>query len=54
MPQEERYGEQTWVLARGQAGPTPDEHVEVIPCVEFFEQRVQQPTGQRKTDRAFS
>ena len=43
VSQEQRDGEQPWVLAGGLAGHTPDEHVEVVADVEFFEQRVQQP-----------
>jgi hypothetical protein len=41
-----------WLAGR-QAGHTADEHVGVVADVEFFEQRVQQPSGQRKTARAF-
>jgi hypothetical protein len=32
---------------------TPDEHVEVVADVEFFEQRVQQPARQREAVRPF-
>ena len=53
MSQEQRDREQPWVLAGGLAGHTADEHVEVVADVEFFEQRVQQPSRQRKTARAF-
>ena len=53
MSQEQRDGEQPWVLAGGLVGHTADEHVEVVADVEFFEQRVQQPSRQRKTARAF-
>ena len=53
MSQEQRDREQPWVLAGGQAGHTADEHVEVVADVEFFEQRVQQPSRQREAARAF-
>jgi hypothetical protein len=53
VSQEQRERKQAWVLTRGQVGHTPDEHVEVIADVEFFEQRVQQPARPRKTVRAF-
>ena len=53
MSQEQRDGEQPWVLAGGQAGHTADEHVEVVTDVEFFEQGVQQPSRQREAARAF-
>ena len=53
MSQEQRDGEQPWVLAGGLAGHTADEHVEVVADVEFFEQRVQQPSRQHKAARAF-
>jgi hypothetical protein len=52
VSQEQRDREQPWVLAGRQAGHTADEHVEVVADVEFFEQRVQQPSGPRKTARA--
>ena len=48
MSQEQRDREQPWVLAGGQAGHTTDEHVEVVADMEFFEQRVQQPSRQRE------
>jgi len=53
VSQEQRDREQPWVLAGGLAGHTADEHVEVVADVEFFEQRMQQPSRQRKTGRAF-
>ena len=53
MSQEQRDGEQPWVLAGGLAGHTADEHVEVVADVEFFEQRLQQPSRQHKAARAF-
>ena len=53
MSQEQRDGEQPWVLAGGLAGHTADEHVEVVADVEFFEQRMQQPSRQHKAARAF-
>jgi len=53
VSQEQRDREQPWVLAGRLAGHTADEHVEVVADVEFFEQRVQQPSRQRKTARAF-
>jgi hypothetical protein len=53
VSQEQRDGEQPWVLAGGQAGHTADEHVEVVADVEFFEQCVQQPARQREAARAF-
>ena len=40
VSQEQRDGEQPWVLAGGLAGHTADEHVEVVADVEFFEQRM--------------
>ena len=53
MSQEQRDREQPWVLAGGLADHTADEHVEVVADVEFFEQRVQQPSRQREAARAF-
>jgi hypothetical protein len=53
VSQVQRDREQPWVLAGGLAGHTADEHVEVVADVEFFEQRMQQPSRQRKTSRAF-
>jgi len=53
VSQEQRDREQPWVLAGGLADHTADEHVEVVADVEFFEQRVQQPSRQRETARAF-
>ena len=53
MSQQQRDGEQPWVLAGGQAGHTADEHVEVVADVEFFEQCMQQPARQREAARAF-
>jgi len=53
VSQEQRDGEQPWVLAGGQAGHTADEHVEVVADVEFFEQCVQQPARQREAASAF-
>ena len=53
MSQEQGDREQPWVLAGGLAGHTADEHVEVVADVEFFEQRMQQPSRQHKADRAF-
>jgi hypothetical protein len=53
VSQEQRDREEAWILSRGQAGHTADEHVEVVADVEFFEQRVQQPSRQPKTARAF-
>ena len=53
VSQEQRDGEQPWVLAGGLAGHTADEHVEVVADVEFFEQRMQQPSRQHKAARAF-
>ncbi len=52
MSQEQRNGEQPWVLAGGQTGHRPDEHVEVVADVEFFKEGVQQPTRQGETVRA--
>jgi hypothetical protein len=43
VSQEQRDREQAWILPRGQAGHTADEHVEVVTDLEFFEERVQQP-----------
>ena len=53
MSQEQRDREQPWVLAGGLAGHTADEHVEVVADVEFFEQRMEQPSRQHKAARAF-
>jgi hypothetical protein len=53
VSQEYRYREQAGIFARGEAGHTPDEHVEVVADVEFFEQRVQQPARPRETVRPF-
>jgi len=53
VSQEQCDREQPWVLAGGRAGHTADEHVEVVTDVKFFEQRLQQPSRQRKTGRAF-
>jgi hypothetical protein len=53
VSQEHRYCEQAGIFARGQVGHTPDEHVEVVADVEFFEQRVQQPARPRETVRPF-
>jgi hypothetical protein len=53
VSQEQRDREQAWILTRGQVGHTPDEHVEVVADVEFFEQLVQQPGRQRETVRGF-
>ncbi len=53
MPQEQRDREQAWVMARGQAGHTADERVEVVADVKFFEQRLQQLARQHKTAHAF-
>ena len=53
VSQEQRDGEQPWVLAGGLAGHTSDEHVEVVADVEFFEQQVQQSTRQSEAARAF-
>jgi hypothetical protein len=53
VSQEHGYREQAGILARGEVGHTPDEHVEVVADVEFFEQRVQQPARQRETGRPF-
>jgi hypothetical protein len=53
VSQEQGDREQAWVLTRGQVGHTPDEHVEVVTDVEFFEQRVQQPARPRETVRPF-
>jgi len=52
VSQEQRNGEQPWVLAGGQTGHRPDEHVEVVTDVKFFEQGVQQLTRQREAARA--
>jgi hypothetical protein len=40
VSQQQRDGEQPWVLAGGQAGHTADEHVEVVVDVQFVEQRI--------------
>jgi hypothetical protein len=53
VSQEQRDREQAGIFARGEVGHTPDEHVEVVADVEFFEQRVQQPARQRETVRPF-
>jgi hypothetical protein len=53
VSQEQRDREEAWILSRGQAGHTADEHVEVVADVEFFEQRVQQPVRPREAVRAF-
>jgi hypothetical protein len=53
VSQEQRDREQAWVLTRGRVGHTPDEHVEVIADVEFFEQCVQQPAREREAIGAF-
>ena len=53
VSQEQRDGEQPWVLAGGLARDTADEHVEVVADVEFFEQCVQQPARQWEAVRAF-
>ena len=53
VSQEQRDGEQPWVLAGGQAGHTADEHIEVVTDVKFFEQGVQQLTRQREATRGF-
>jgi hypothetical protein len=53
VSQEQRDREQAWVLTRGQVGHTPNEHVEVLTDVEFFEQRVEQPARPRETAGAF-
>ncbi len=53
MSQEHGYREQAGIFARGEGGHTPDEHVEVVADVEFFEQRVQQPVAPRETVRPF-
>ena len=53
MSQEQGDREQPWVLAGWRASYTSDEHVEVVADVEFFDQRMQQPSRQHKVARAF-
>ncbi len=53
MSQEQRDREQARVLTRGQVGHTPDEHVEVVAGMEFFEQRMEQPAREREAVGAF-
>ena len=53
MSQEQRDREQTWILTRAQVGHTPDEHVEFVADMEFFEQRMQLPARERGAVGAF-
>jgi hypothetical protein len=53
VSQEHRDREQAGIFARGEVAHTPDEHVEVVADVEFFEQCVQQPARPRETVRPF-
>jgi len=52
VAQQQRDGEQPWVLAGGPVSDTTDEPVEVIAHVEFFQQGVQQAPRPRETARA--
>ena len=45
MSQQERDGDQPWVLAGGQAGDGTDEPIELVGDVEFFEEDVEEPTS---------
>jgi hypothetical protein len=46
VPEDQSDAEQPWVLAYWHRGRTPDEPVEVLTDVKFFEQGVQQPARQ--------
>jgi len=45
VSQEQRDGEQPWVLAGGQARGGTDELIELVGDVEFFEENVEEPTS---------
>ena len=49
MSQQQRDGDQPWVLAGGQAGERTDESIEFVGDVEFFEEGGEEPTRPRDT-----
>src|SRR5262245_59944355 len=53
VSQEQGDREDPWVLTNRLAGDRTDEQIDVIADVEFFEQRVQQPSRPHETVRAF-